>query len=369
MNLISRYAALIFSFLLIGAIIYFFPNIVAYFLISWVLAMLGQPLMRFFRRYLRIGRFQAGPNLAALLTLLCYFAVAWLVLSTFVPLILAQAGNLAGVDYSEIAQALEEPAQALHLWLQERGLEGMEISMEEQLRRTFSSWLEPAQIGNWISALLSAAGSILIGIFAVVFITFFFLKDEGLFVEFLLRFLPAQYEEHFKNAIQEITRLLRRYFGGILVQITIITIYVTIGLSILGVENALLIGFFAALINVIPYIGPIIGATFGVMLTISTNLDLEFYTQMLPLILKVIAVFASMQLLDNLVLQPWIFSTSVLAHPLEVFIIILMGAKLSGIVGMILAIPTYTVLRVIARTFLSEFEIVRRITESVKRNE
>lgn len=99
-------------------------------------------------------------------------------------------------------------------------------------------------------------------------------------------------------------------------------------------------------------------------ITISSNLDLglDFYTEMLPLILKVIGAFAAMQMLDNFVLQPFIFSNSVLAHPLEIFIVILVGAKLSGILGMILAIPVYTVIRVIARAFLSEFKIVQKLT-------
>jgi predicted PurR-regulated permease PerM len=148
-------------------------------------------------------------------------------------------------------------------------------------------------------------------------------------------------------------------------QVTAISIFVSIALSVLGVKNALLIGFFAALINVIPYLGPIIGAAFAVIITISSNLDLDFYTQMLPLLSKVVIVFAAMQMLDNFLLQPWIFSNSVLAHPLEIFIVILMGAQINGIVGMVLAIPVYTVLRVIARSFLSEFKIVQKITGSL----
>ena len=83
---------------------------------------------------------------------------------------------------------------------------------------------------------------------------------------------------------------------------------------------------------------------------------------MLPMLSKVVIVFGAMQLLDNFILQPWIFSNSVLAHPLEIFIVILMGAQINGIIGMVLAIPVYTVLRVIARAFLSEFKLVQKIT-------
>ena len=131
-------------------------------------------------------------------------------------------------------------------------------------------------------------------------------------------------------------------------------------------KNALLIGFFAAVINVIPYLGPLIGAVFAIFITISSNLDLEFYSEMMPLLLKVVAVFGAMQMLDNFILQPYIFSNSVLAHPLEIFIIILIGAKLNGITGMILAIPVYTILRVIARVFLSEYKIVQKLTGGIE---
>ena len=161
--------------------------------------------------------------------------------------------------------------------------------------------------------------------------------------------------------------MLTRYFGGVVAQIFIITVFVSIGLSIFGIQNALLIAFFAALINVIPYVGPIIGATFGVFVVLTSNLDpTQFYGITLPLILKVVAVFAAMQMLDNFILQPFIFSNRVLAHPLEIFIVILMGATVNGILGMVLAIPAYTVFRVLARVFLSEFKIVQKLTGSME---
>jgi len=72
-----------------------------------------------------------------------------------------------------------------------------------------------------------------------------------------------------------------------------------------------------------------------------------------------------MQLLDNFILQPNIFSKSVKAHPLEIFIVVLMGAKIGGIIGMVVAIPIYTVLRVLAKVFLSEFKVVQSITKGI----
>ena len=367
MNNLSRYIALGISLLIVGILVYTFSEIVTYVLIAWVLSMIGQPFMRFFQARIRIGKFRAGPNMAAVLTLLSYFVIVYVLAMLFVPLILEQARNLPGVDYVAHASALDQPIIEFYVWLVKYGISVPHESPEQMLSNALKGRFNPEKFGDFFTALISAAGSILIGLFSVVFITFFFLKEQGLFVNFLVALVPNQYETQVKNSVDETSSLLTRYFGGILIQVSIITIYVSVFLHFLGVNNALLIGFFAALINVIPYVGPIIGAAFGVFITISSNLDLDFYTQMFPLILKVLAVFASMQLLDNFVLQPVIFSNSVLAHPLEIFIIILMGAQINGIVGMVLAIPAYTVLRVIARAFLSELKIVKTITRNMKR--
>ncbi len=363
---LSRYFPLAFSLLLIGSLVYFFTDLVAYVLISFVLSMIGQPFMRFFQKHLRIGKFHAGPNIAALLTLLTFFIIIGLIVLMYVPLIIEQAESLAHVDYSAIATALEEPLRQIQIFLGRYGIEPEEVTVEKLVTELLSGWFDPTFISTSLGSLVEAIGNLLFGLFAVIFITFFFLREQGLFVNALVALVPEEYEHNVRQAMALIAHLLSRYFVGIVVQITIITFYVTTALTVLGIPNALLIGFFAAVINVIPYLGPIIGALFGIVITISTNLHLDFYTHLLPLLLKVVGVFASMQVLDNLVLQPWIFSTSVLAHPLEIFLVVMMGARISGITGMILAIPAYTVLRVIALAFLSEFPVVRKLAARLK---
>lgn len=362
MKINSRYLALLFGLLVVAAIVYFFSDIVVYVLVAWVLSMIGQPLMRFFQRKIKIGGFQAGPAMAALLTILCYFLISGLLIWMFVPLIVEQARYLAEVDYGAISSALEVPLNQLTNWMQRIGLLSPGVTASDQFLEATADWVQPATVGNFFGSLIGVAGNLLFAIFSVVFITFFFLKEQGLFDRFIVAITPSQYEKEIHRAIDSVTRLLTRYFGGIVLQISLITLFVSIGLTLLGVKNALLIGFFAGLINVVPYLGPLMGAMFGVFITISSNLDLEFYNQMLPLLLRVVSVFALLQMLDNFVLQPYIFSNSVMAHPLEIFIIILMGAQINGVLGMVLAIPAYTVLRVIARGFLSEFRIVKKLT-------
>ena len=366
MKISNRTLALLASLLMIGALLYFFTDIVAYVCIAWVLSMIGQPLMVFFKKYLKIWKLRAGPTTCAVLTLLTFFVVVGLLIGLFLPPIFEQINHLADVDYGAIARTLEQPLLAMQQKLENYGLLVPGATLEQQLRTTFSDWFEPRSIGNYFSNFISATGNIGVGIASVIFITFFFLQEQGMFVSFISALMPEQYEDQVRHAISDIANMLSRYFRGLLIQMLIFTSIVTIGLTIFGVRNALLIGFLAGLLNVIPYVGPIIGAAFGVVFTISSNLDTDFYTHILPMIIKVVSVFFAAQMLDNYVSQPLIFSSSVQAHPLEIFILVLMGAKINGVLGMVLAIPAYTVLRAIANVFLSEFNIVKHMKERME---
>lgn len=362
MKNINRYVLFVLAILLVGGVVYYLSDIVAYILISWVLSMLGQPIMRFFMR-LKIGKLKMGPNASAALTLSIFLIIFAALILMFVPLIAEQANNLSKVDYAAIATALEEPIQQLNNWAVKMGIVPTGKDPSVQVQEALSGWFEPSKIGNLFSSALGFASSFLVGFFSIIFITFFFLKEQNLFLNFLLMLVPTEYEYKVKKIMTAVSKMLTRYFGGIVFQVSLITLFVSVALSFLSIQNALLIGFFAALINVIPFVGPAIGAAFAVFVTISSNLNLDFYTEMLPLIGSVVAVFAVMQLTDNFVLQPYIFSNSVLAHPLEIFIIIMIGSKIAGVLGMILAIPSYTVIRVIASVLLSEFKIVQQVSD------
>lgn len=350
---------------------YFFSELIMYLIIGWLLAMIGQPLMRFFQKYIKIGKkWQAGPNIAAILTLITYFIFLSIVFVLFVPLVIEQAQNLTDVNRDDITEALNVPLSQANDWLKSNGLVPESLSNQELANRlTDMEFIDSEDAGSNIfgafTSILSIAGNFVIALFSIVFITFFFLRDNDLLTNFIVSILPSKFEERIREAVEDITEMLSRYFTGILIQISVITIFVSIGLSLLGVKNALLIAIFAALINVIPYLGPLIGAAFGVFITISSNLDLSFYSEMLPLLGKVVFVFGCMQMLDNFILQPFIFSNSVQAHPLEIFLIILIGAQLAGVSGMILAIPTYTVVRVIAKIFLSKYRLVKKLTQNM----
>lgn len=240
-------------------------------------------------------------------------------------------------------------------------------SPTDNLKHQLFSFFSPSRIMGLFGNLVGVVGNFSVGLASVTFMLFFFLRDEDLFVRATLAFVPAKMDEEVRTVISRIRRLLTRYFVGMVLEIAGITLYVWAFLSLLGVPNALLLAFMAALLNTIPYLGPLIGAVFGAVLTVTANLDADFMSVTLPLLIKVILVFWTMQMLDNYFLQPWIFSQSVMAHPMEIFLVIVIGAKFSGVIGMVLAVPVYTVLRVIAAEFLSKFRVVRELTGQMNR--
>lgn len=360
-----RIAIILLSLLVIGAVVYFLSDIVAYIIVAWVLSMVGKPLMNLFLK-IKIGKkIQMGRVPAAILTLISFIIGISLLVMIFIPLIVEQANNLRNVEYSQIYETLSVPINSINQRLIDLGIVTPDQLSSDNFVSMLSSWFKPDFISNLVSNVFGIAGNLLIGIFSVLFIAFFFLKEKTLFTNFIKAMVPDEYEEETEEVIEDISKMLRKYFGGILLQILIITILVSVLLSVFGIENALLIGFFAAVINVIPYVGPFIGALFAVFITVSSNINAEFYGFLYPKLIKVVIVFAVMQMLDNFILQPFIYSNSVKAHPLEIFIIILIAAKLGGILGMIIAIPAYTVIRVVAKEFLNQFKIVQKLTNSM----
>ena len=189
-----------------------------------------------------------------------------------------------------------------------------------------------------------------------------------MFSQAILLIIPDKHVEATKHALASTQRLLMRYFTGILLQITGIITLVTIGLTIVGVgfKHSLVIGLMAGMFNVIPYIGPLLGTVFGILLGMATHLEMDFYTELLPMAGWMLLVFIIVQITDNVIFQPLIYSSSVNAHPMEIFLVIMIAGSLAGIAGMILAIPTYTIIRVFAKEFFNKIKVVKKLTEKIE---
>ncbi len=364
MKFLNRNIVIALALLLLGVLIWSLSDIVGYVLIAWVLSLLGQPMMRFWRR-LRLGKWQMPISLAATLTILSFLGAFALLIGLFVPLVVTQANNLSQVNWQGFSKSLEVPLAQLTDTAQRFGLLANGQTAPAELEKFVKTHLDPTRLTGIFGYVLSMTSSLLVGIVSVLFITFFFLGEHSMMVDFLASILPRRYEGNVRESVEDTTTLLSRYFGGLLLQMAFVTAFLCILLFICGVKNFLLIAVFAAIINVVPFLGPLMGCVFALFITVCSNLDLDFYSQMSPLLWRVFIIFVSMQMVNDWLVQPLIFSNRVKAHPLEIFLVTLIGAKFAGITGMILAIPAYTVLRVVARAFFKEYRFIQKMTDSL----
>ena len=188
-----------------------------------------------------------------------------------------------------------------------------------------------------------------------------------MFRDALMLVVPSNLEEKVAHIMDSISRLLRRYFIGLVFEVFMVMVLVTLGLTIVGIEfsHAIVIGLFCGMFNVIPYLGPWMGAAVGLLIGMAININFDFMNHTLPLLGFMVIVFATVQILDNILFQPIIYSNSVKAHPLEIFLVIMAAGSLAGILGMILAIPAYTILRVIAKEFFDNMKLVQKLTKNL----
>ncbi len=339
---------------------------IAWILIAAVISFFGQPLVRSFDK-LHIRKLTMPHPLSSVLSLLVIVLIFLSFLAIFVPLILEQAQTISRIDVNLLAENLQSPLQ----WLQER-LQGLGVIPDGQTIQDFivdkaKTLVNLSSVSSMISKFFSAAGSIFVGLFSILFIAFFFLKDESLFESSLLLLIPEKHHTATRKVINDSKKLLMRYFNGVLLEIVGVMSIITVFLWILGVKNALLIGFFGGIMNIIPYIGPVIGTTIGITLGVTASLAAGSYGDLVSVFFKLLFVFIGANFIDNNFLVPMIYSSSVKAHPLEIFCVIIMGGSLAGILGMLLAVPVYTVLRVIAKEFFQQYRIVKKLTEKIDR--
>jgi len=349
--------------LLLGWLVWNARVLLAYFCTAAFIGILGAPLVGLLGKLTISGR-QLPRSVRAIFTLVLLISAAFGLLAVFTPLILEQSRIIAGLDVLSVSAALENEIQNAHAWLLQNGFISQPITMDALIAET-SARFNFGGVADIFGELLGTVSSMLVALFSVAFISFFFLKDPGMPARLVMLLTPARHAEKVKRIERNITRLLTRDVVGVVIQIVAVTLMVWLGLTIIGIKNALLIAFLAGMLNVIPYLGPLLGALVGIFIAVVAHLDAGDFESLTTITFKVAAVFTLMQLSDNLVFQPVIFSNSVSAHPLEIFAVTFIAGTLAGITGMLLAIPAYTVLRVIAKEFLSEYKWVERLTREI----
>ncbi len=364
MNAFPKWLLILFFSLLAIAILWFFSNIFICILLAGVFSLITKPLLNLFLK-IKIGKFQlpvTGAAVMTIITLLIFFSTIFALL---IPLIIQQGNAISNIDLDAVLNDLRQPIARLELFLHKYNIiESEKQSLKDFLEVNLSEIVQAVNISSIITSILQTTGNFFFYTFSTIFILFFFLCDENLFLRIIMVFIPDNQEQKLTVTMYKVRNMLFRYFLAIVIQLTLITIYVTLLLMIFGVKNALLIGLLAGLLNVIPYLGPTIGLVLAIIIGTIAHLQTGIYDEIPVLILKIGGTFMSMQFLDNNFLQPYIFSKSTDAHPLEIFIVIIAAATIGGVGAMIIAVPVYTIIRISIAEFFGDTAFVKKIKGS-----
>lgn len=370
---LAKYILLAAGAALIGGICWYFRSVLIYILIAVVVSLIGKPIMKQLQKVNIKGKRLPDWFLAAF-TLLTILIIFISIITMVVPIV---SGIIKGISLTSIEESLRYIAEPLanfnETLRQTFPVLGGEFRIEVALIQELQAMLNPSIFSSVIGSAASVITSFGIGLFSVTFISFFFIKDDDTFTKIVTALVPDKHENETAKAIADIGHLLSRYFSGVMVEVLGVALINFLGLLLiarLGFNAAISIAFLTGLLNVIPYVGPLLGGVIGTILgiiikyssSVAIGLDVSFVAFMAILI----AIFCFTQLVDNFLYQPLIYSTSIKAKPLEIFIVLLIAGHLGGPLAMLVAIPCYTVIRVIAFRFFRHFKAIRRLIPSEK---
>ena len=370
---LAKYILIASGAAIILGLCWFFKDIIAYILAAVVVSLIAKPLVNLMKKVKIKGRNAPEWLLAALaliFVLACFFTLAYIV----IPIVGGILKNISIESIETTLRSIAAPLSDLNNFLVNAFPRlGENFRIEVAIVEEMQHFISLAQFSSLIGSAASIFTSLTIGLFSIVFISFFFIKDDGLFAEIVCAMVPDKYEKTTEKALTDIGHLLSRYFIGVLAEVIGVAFINFLGLSLiarLGINAALGIAAITGILNVIPYVGPFIGIVSGTILGLIIK-----YSSLTPLGLDVgfwgftmilIAILYFTQLVDNFVYQPLIYSTSIKAKPLEIFIVLLIIGYIGGPLAMIIAIPSYTVVRVIAFRFFGHIKAIKRLIPDEK---
>ncbi|MDT0690205.1 AI-2E family transporter [Salegentibacter sp. F188] len=353
---ILRAAGIMLGIILLLYFLYEIQSVLVYIAIAGVISLIGRPVVIFLKHKLKI------PNqMAVVLVLLMVLSFFIGVVFVFVPIVIEQSQHLGQIDMEAFRSDLNDLNTQINSYL---GIE--EINIIEGLKESeFVRNFDITAIPKFLNNVFGILGAALIAIFSIIFISFFLLKDSKLMINSILVFANQGDEGKFQRVFNKIKILLSRYFVGLTMQVSVLFILYTILLSVFEIRNPIAIAFICATLNLVPYLGPLMAGILMALFVISSYLGADFTVIILPRLIYVMMGYGICQLIDNFISQPLIFGASVRSHPLEIFLIILISGLLFGITGMVVAVPFYTAIKVIAKESLSEYKIVKRLTRDL----
>lgn len=353
---IIRAIAILAGIASLGYFLFKIQSVLVYILMAAIIALIARPMIFFLRKKLKF------PNTLAVISTMALFIILLMgITGMFIPLVIEQGESLSLLK----TKALEENIGKLISQASDY-FSSKNIDLFNELKGT-DVFASLKSIPNVLNSIVGALGSFSVGLFSILFISFFFMKDSRLLKNALLTITPKGTEKKFSHSLEKINDLLSRYFIGLVIQITILFIIYSFVLLIFGISNPVVIAFLCALLNIIPFVGPLISAFLMIFLTMTSGIgqNLDFQSIILPKTIYVMIGFIIAQLVDNFASQPIIFSKTTKSHPLEIFLVIIISGFLMGPLGMIIAVPSYTVIKVILKQIFSENKIVKSLTKDL----
>lgn len=351
------------------AVCWFFRSVLIYIIMAAVLALVGRPLYVRLRR-ISIRKMQIPSWLAAALSIVFILTLLACLFTMVIPVVAAVARDISVANIENMAQALAVPLSNLnHDLVNTFPSLGRGFKIEKVVYDQLVDMLNVGSLSSMVGSVASFIASLAVGIFAMVFISFFFIRNPKIFTSIVNAFVPDHLEKKVEESLDEIGTLISRYFIGLITEVMGVSLINFLGLLLIarmGFRYSAGIAFMTGLFNVLPYVGPLLGGVLGLILTLtikyvcatSFGIAVGF-----PAFVAIVAgIFIFTQLVDNYVYQPLIYSNSIKAHPLEIFIVLLIAGKIAGMLGMLVAIPTYTVARVVAMKFFGDVKAIRMLT-------
>lgn len=311
-------------------ILYNYSNLVVFLVLAMILSYILDPFA---------NRLQAaGMNRTLGITLILATVILILVFisTSVIPIIANQMAELT-------AQLSIENIRQIVIQIENQFTNQFEFIppgfLEENVTLAMNELFNVNQISSVVSNALGIFTSIFSAVLVVPFAAFFFLKDGSKIRRDLLRLVPNKYFETTLTVIDKIEQRLSLYFRSVLLQSILVALSSWATLSVAGLDNSMSVGIAVGLANTIPYFGPILGYFLSIIVSI---IETGNFSLVAACILAILIV----QLLDNLLFQPMLFSRSADMHPVAILFIILIGAETAGILGMLIAIPIATVIKI-----------------------
>jgi len=316
--------------ILLGLVIYNYSNLILYALIAMLFSYMLDPI---------VNRLQAAGmdrTLGTTLTLATLILVIVWGSTSVIPIVANQMASLARQLDIENLRFIAEQIEVSIINTFEFIPEGF---LRDNISVMSDNLFDVGQISDIVSNIIDIFTNLFAAFLVIPFATFFFLKDGHKIRRDILKLVPNKYFETILSLVDKIETRLGIYFRSVFIQCTLVGIVSWLTLSVAGLNNSASVGIAIGLANSIPYFGPLIGYLLSIVISIIETGD---FSLIIPCIIAVLIA----QIVDNVILQPMIFSKSADMHPVAILFIILIGAQTAGILGMLIAIPIATVIKI-----------------------